>query len=266
MERTTKKGNSIFFLSFASLAIFILLATSFTAAAQASNSKTPLPYYLVRYAEHMSRGNATYYATIINEMITQEQIKKQMIESSNGSVLEPPQASPLTSGNSYMASLYSVSPDTIDQVTHQVVGSVGNIYGIVGTNNGDYSHLFTDGWDEVQRNPAIGGEAFESGHVYGTYATGNFYITAYTDQPSWQKYVMVTVTNTPSNYDSWQYVGSHAVVTSWNSPSTYYVGYIPTNQHFTYVAVECWTPPPYPIPYSPLILNSVYVDSVRMYW
>jgi hypothetical protein len=265
MEKTMKRWNHAFLLSFASLAIFILLATSFSAAAQGSSTTdtTALPWYLIKYAEHMSRGNATVYARIINEMITQEQLKQQMIASSKGAVLKPPQASPLGgSSMSYMADLSYYSPPTWDVVTGQVVGYVSNIWGLVGTNNGDYTHLFTNGWNEDYSNP-IGGEAFEWGPVYNNYARGNVYVTAYNDQPCWQNYVMVTVTNTPGDWSSWHYIG-YAAVTSYYYPSTYYIGYRSTS--WSYVGVECWTPPPYPTYYYPLIMNSVYVDSVRMYW
>lgn len=190
------------------------------------------------FAQYKSKGNATECARIINEMTTSEQVKQDRI------------------GMSYVI---GYSPPTYDSVTGYMVGDIVNPNNLAGQNDGNYALLWTDGWNENYNNP-IGGEAFADGAVWNGqsgWMSGDVYIYAYTGVPSWQNYVIV------SYYDgsNWHYFSPAYNVPN-TSPGWVYMGY--TSTQLTQIAVECWTPPPYPHYYSPLIENYVFIDSVKI--
>ncbi len=238
----------------------IMLTSSLTAvyATAASNSNL-LPDYLVRYAEYLSNGNATQLAIIESEMVTQQKTNQERIAATNGACLnfDPnSQTSLITQSTtiySQVSSIIATSPPTIDIKTGATVGEILNANGLIGQPDGVYAYLFTDGWTENVNNP-IGGEAFADCLMTNQGAYGDMYIYAYTPLPSWNNYVMISGSNNNAN---WNWIGCAQV--SSTTPGWIWTGYNATA--YQYVGIECWTPPPYPIYYSPLITHCVYIDS-----
>jgi hypothetical protein len=251
--------------------VAIMLAGSLQAVyANSITSNTTLPDFLLRYAQYLSKGNTTELNIIINQMITQEQIKQDRIASTHRAVLQFPLSSsqlssatesPMTTTYTYswMSAIYGYSPPTYDIVTGDMVGEIQYPTNLVGQPDGSYALLWTDGWNENYSNP-IGGEAMANGPVWNGYngvASGDVYICAYTGIPDWQNDVMIAYS---SNGVNWYWLGYAAV--SNTSPQWVYIGYTPSE--FTLISVVCWTPPPAPKPYSPLIKNYVWIDSVAI--
>jgi len=262
MKKTMKCLKLSLIVAFAAV---MLISSSQAVRASLTTSNTTLPNFLVSYAQFLSKGNSTELAIIENEMITQQQIKQERIAATNGAVLNfSPSTSQLSSANpdnsptySWITSITGTSPETIDSKTGDVVGHITNANpGLIGQPDSNYAYLFTDGWNENDNNP-IGGEAFASGTMYNSWAEGDIYVYAYAVEPSWQNYVMISTSTDGTN---WNYIG-YAAVTS-TSAGWVYIGY--TSSVFSYIAVECWTPPPYPTYYSPLIENYVGIDSVMI--
>lgn len=214
--------------------------------------------YMTRFAEYKSNGNTTEYDRILSEMLESEKINAEMsgcthVTTNSGGVM------PLAP-TGWMSYVTSYSPPTYDQ-NGNIVGFIQNWNNISGQNpDGNYALLWINSWDGIKRTPAHGGEAFASGAVWNGqtgWLNGYISIYAYTSIPSWDNYVIISV------YDgsTWHYLSPEHQVHN-TSPTWVYMGY--TSIQFTQIAVECWTPPPYPIPYSPLIKNYVFIDSVRI--
>jgi hypothetical protein len=258
MKRTMKWLKLSLIVAF----VAVMLTSSLQAVSASSTSKNALPDFLVRYAQNLSKGNSTELAIIENEMITQQQIKQDRITSTNGAVLNfSPSTNQLSSASpdsnptySWMTSVTATSVDTIDTQTGATVGEIRNANRLTGQPDGSYAWLFTDGWNENTNNP-IGGEAFAFGTMYNSWAQGDIYVYAYTPNTAWQNYVMISASTDGTH---WTYIG-YAAVTS-TSAGWVYIGY--SSSVFSYIAVECWTPPPYPTYYAPLVCNNVYIDSV----
>jgi hypothetical protein len=218
-----------------------------------------LPDFLIRLSEYISKGNATELERIQNQMITQEKIKQDRIESTNGAVLHS-SASKNTLLDwppvySCLSTIEYTSPDTS-------YGYIEYEDEMIGSYDDSFAHLHTDDWNYHYDETAEGGEAFAGGYTYGGWASGDFYVQAKRGshwQSGWQNYVILYTSDyidTP--FGSWNYIG-YAQVTA-SSSTEYYVGtsYIQWNC----LSVMCWTPPPYPNYYSPLIRNCVLVDSI----
>jgi hypothetical protein len=247
--------------------IAVMLASSLQEVFASSTDNIDLPDFLVRYAQYQSKGNATEFNRIINQMIKQEQIKRDTIASTNGAILQPPlsssqvssgTASALTGTTGWMSYLIGYSPPTYDIVTGYMVGCIKYASRLAGQNDGNYALLWTNGWNEDYNNPQ-GGEAFGFGAVWNGqsgWMNGFVYVYGYTGVPSWQNYVMINY------YDgsNWNYLGYGTM--SNTSPNWVYIGY--TSTQFTQISVVCWTPPPYPVYYEPLIKNYVWIDSVKI--
>ena len=257
MERTMKRRKLSFITAFAFFAVFLLLASSSSAvyaSPASSNKHITLPDFLIRFAKYKSKGNATEEARIINQMITQEQIKQEMIASTKGAVLTPPPSS--LSPGSWIWFTLGQSDKTYDKVTGACTGYILNRNGLTGSSaDGNCAFLWTNGWNHDYDEPE-GGEAFTWGPMYNYWGKGNVYVTGYTNNTSWDNYVIIYVGNDPSCQD---YLGYAAVTSS--KRDTFWVNW--ASFSFKYMAVICWTPPPAPIPYWPLIKNSVFIDCVR---
>lgn len=61
--------------------IAIMLTGSLQTVFASSNDNIDLPDFLVRYAQYQSKGNVTEFNRIINQMIKQEQLKRDTIAS-----------------------------------------------------------------------------------------------------------------------------------------------------------------------------------------
>jgi hypothetical protein len=263
------KKTKLFKLSVILILSATMLASNVGAVFASTTKVLSLHDYIVMFAQYKSKGNATECTRIINEMTTSEQIKQDKIASSNGAILQPASssnqassagASPMTSPAGWISYITSYSPPTYDIVTGNMVGCIQNQNNLGGQNHdGNYALLWTNGWTENYNNPH-GGEAFASGAVWNGqtgYLSGNIYIYAYNGVPSWQNYVII------SYFDgsTWHYLVPNYQVPN-TSPAWVYMGY--TSTGFYQIAVECWTPPPYPVYYSPLIKNYVFIDSVQI--
>ena len=208
-----------------------------------------------------SNGNATEYNRILNEMLESEKLNAEMRARNNNQTTDSIDVMPLTS-TGWMSYVTSHSPPTYDQQGN-TVGLIQNWDNIAGQNpDGNYALLWTNGWDGIQRIPAHGGEAFVSGAVWNGqtgWLSGYISIYAYTTLPTWDNYVIFSV------YDgsTWHYLTPDEQLSVHNT-SPQWSASIFTPIQFTQIAVECWTPPPYPDPYSPLIRNYVFIDSVRI--
>ena len=264
--------NTIKMLTLLMVLIFSTTILATTVEAQISSLSTPAMSYhefVVRFAEYKSNGNATEYERILNEMLAAEQVKQNKIASTNGTILQPSESSSqvatdtdsITLSTGWVSYVTSYSPPTYDQ-NGNTVGLIQNWDNIAGQNpDGNYALLWTNGWDGIQRIPAHGGEAFASGAVWNGqsgWMTGSIWVYAYNGAPSWDNYVIV------SYYDgsSWHYFSPESDDIPNTSPAWVYIG--STTTQFTQVAVECWTPPPYPTYYSPLTRNYVYIDCVKI--
>jgi hypothetical protein len=263
-----KKAQKLLSILAIVLLMSIGLETAYATSAIQDSSVT-LPDFLLRWAEKISNGNASELARRTNQIIQQEKINKDRIASTNGAVLNLSMkgVSSVNSLSYYppyyatITNIYYNSPDTIDIVTQEVVGHIDNPDALENTADNNFAWLKTTGWNENNNWPE-GGEAFGVGSMTGYWACGDVYITAKTDQPSWDNYVIVSIYVT--GYEAWYYLGWERVTST--SPSDVYIG--TTYASFSDVAIECWTPPPYPQYYEPLMMNSVYVDSLIsvMYW
>jgi hypothetical protein len=224
-------------------------------------NKLSLHDYIVLFAQYKSKGNATECNRIINKMTTAEQIKEQEIASTNGAILHPSDSvSPMGATYGWMSYVIWYTPPTYDSVNGYIVGDIQYPNNLAGQSDGNYALLWTDGWNENYNNPE-GGEAFAEGAAWNGqsgWLTGSVWVHAYTSQPSWDNYVIA------SYYDGsqWHYFAPAYGQVWQTSPSDVYIG--TTSAQFTQIAVECWTPPPYPQYYSPLIQNYVWIDSVKI--
>ena len=223
--------------------------------------KYVLPDYLLRLAEYQSNGNLTELARIKNQMIEQEMIKQDRIASTNGAVLKLNRSvQTLSSHPPIYSCLSSLEYSKISPP--ESFGYVDNPGNVVGTADNVFAHCHTDGWNHHNDSTVMGGEAFIPGYMYGGWASGDFYVQAKIgahSQSGWQNYVILYVSgdiNTP--FGQWTYLGRCQVTSS--SSNEIYVG---TNYaSWACLAVMVWTPPPYPIPYSPLVRNCVLIDDV----
>jgi hypothetical protein len=194
-------------------------------------------------------------------MIEQELIKQDRIASTKGAVLklELPDGALLDYPPvySYLSSLeYSkISPP-------EDFGYVDNPGNIVGTADNVFGHFHTDDWNYQYNEYAMGGEAFVPGYMYGGWASGDFYVQAKRGehwQSGWANYVILYTShdiNTP--FGQWNYLGCAQATSS--SSTELYVG--TSYSTWSCLAVMVWTPPPYPIYYSPLVRNCVLIDDV----
>ena len=145
---------------------------------------------------------------------------------------------------------------------NETYGWVVNPEEMTGSCDDSFTHLHTDGWNGNEQQP-MGGEAFVKGTWYGSqWASGDFYIYARHGPDTtygYSNYVILNVANgDPSDFDSWHYIGYAS--TASGTCQDYYIG--TSFSTWTYVSVSCWTPPPYPVYYYPLVLNCVEVDCV----
>jgi hypothetical protein len=262
------KNTKLLKLSIVLILLATMVAINVETVFASSTKGMTLDDFIFRFAQYKSNGNATEANRIINEMTASEQIKQDKIAATNGAILQPADSSSqvssgpdsITSTTGWMSYVINHSPPTYDSQTGYMVGCIQNWNNLAGQNpDSNYALLWTNGWNENYNNPE-GGEAFAFGAVWNGqsgWMNGNIYIYAYNGVPSWQNYVIV------SYYDgsTWHYLTPNYQVPN-TSPAWVYMGY--TSTQFTQIAVECWTPPPYPIYYSPLIMNYVFIDSVRI--
>jgi len=258
-------------LSVSLILLTVMLVTNVEAVFTSSKNSMSLQEYIVRFAEYKSKGNATECERIINEMITAGQIKEEKIASTHGVILQPMDSSsqissvnvsPMRSTTGWVSYIISHSPPTYDVVTGNLVGSIQYWDNMAGQNpDGNYALCWTNSWNEVYADPgAEGGEAFASGAVWNGqsgWMSGNIYVYAYTGVQSWDNYVTICYFD---GY-TWHYLLPNRQVPN-TSPGWVYMGY--TSTQFTQISVGCWTPPPYPVYYSPLIKNYVCFDSIKI--
>ena len=204
---------------------------------------------------------------VIMDVTTPKQAK---IAETNGAILQPIVLSGKTSAGTqttrltgYISDNYYTSPPTINIRTKTTVGKIDNPNYVIWLANDQFAYLMTNGWTENISDP-IGGEAFMRGPVWDGYSitlSGKYiYITAYTDNTYLDNYVTITYYTGYGGEDGWHYLSPVQVSNA--SSNSIYVGYISAS--FSMLSVMCCTPPPYPTPYSPLIVNSVHVDAVHI--
>lgn len=209
-----------------------------------------------------------------NQWASQLSWNQKVIADSNGAVLEGPKNSPSTLTNQNSESVmdsqynyaYLAAIDPSQTSPPESYGYISNPSAMTGPSyDGNFAHLFTDGWSENPSYP-IGGEAFAVGWM-NTYYSGNVYIYAQTgpysgSDPPWKNIVMVY-----GSYDihtpflQWGFIGLAYVP----SDFTGYVYAGNTGACYSCIAIMCWTPPPYPEPYYPYpdYYNDVEIDFVE---
>ncbi|MCW4018722.1 MAG: hypothetical protein NWF00_08635 [Candidatus Bathyarchaeota archaeon] len=225
---------------------------------QTSTSEYALPDFLLRLSEYQANGNATELTRIRNQMIEQEKIKQDRIASTKGAVLslELPD-SPLLDWPpvySWLSTVEFTSP-------YESYGYIEDADEMIGSSDNSFAHLHTDDWNYDEGDP-MGGEAFAGGYTYGGWASGDFYVQGKRGahwQSGWQNYVMLyTSNNINAPFGQWNYLGYASVDSS--SSTEVYIG--TSYSTWTCIAIMCWTPPPYPTPYEPLVRNCVLIDNV----
>ena len=259
------------------LSVLLLIgfeASSVNASLITQDPRLKLPDFLVRVAEYMSRGNSTYLALILNEMVQQETLKQEIIKSTKGAVLNPPiiqdsstNLQPDYVGYYRISSINQIS-EPMKDVNGELIGQISNPQNLVGA-DGRYAEFMTRGWNKNYAHPE-GGEACANGPLTGTCQSGQVYVQgwrgALTYPPNgfdedgeyeWRNYIFVWVsygyTSNP------HYVGYVQVLASSNT--AYYVGPAGSYGVFNYIYLSSWTPPWYPQDYSPHIYNDVYLDT-----
>jgi hypothetical protein len=254
-------NSGVKLLSVMLFAAILFLSGSLKAVrADFGNTEIELPDFLLRISEYLSKGNETRLNEIRDQMIEQERIKQERIESTKGAVLH------LSSQNSSLLDwppTYSFMDEFLFNSSYEQYGYVEDWLEMIGSCDGSFTHLHTVGWNEHYDETASGGEAFVAGTWYGSqWASGDFYVYARHGPDTtygYSNFVMFWVTNDdPNDFDSWNYVG-YAQTVSWTTQD-YYMG--TSFSTWKYVAVSCWTPPPYPQYYEPLVHNCVEVDCV----
>ncbi len=256
------------------LAAIVLVLSSSLEAIRASSTidEGKLPDFLLRYSEYRSQGNATRLAQIRNQMLEQEKINRERIESTKGAVLQfnPLKDSLLTSTNSMMDDPgYTICWMDEQEFTspYETYGYVEDEYEMEGLEDYSYTHLHTDDWNYDYENP-MGGEAFNAGKWYqNNGAFGDFWVYAKKGPHSTSEYsnyiIFHVCVGDPEDFDDWEYIGYRQVTTTFSLG--YWMGFSSTV--YDWVAVECWTPPQAPEYYEPLIKNCVYVDcTIAMMW
>jgi hypothetical protein len=253
-------------LSLVIILVVVMLASSLGAVCvnaavnEQYSRKYVLPDFLLRLAEYQSNGNSTELARIKNQMIEQELIKQDRIASTKGAVLKLELSdSPLLDWPtiySFLSTVEIVSPD-------ESYGYIENENNMIGSYDNSFAHLHTDDWNHVYDPDDVrGGEAFAAGYTYGGWASGDFYVQAKRGthwQSGWQNYVILYTTNSiDTPFGQWNYLG-YAPVTS-SSSTEVYIG--TSYSTWSCLGVMCWTPPPYPNYYEPLIRNCVLIDNV----
>lgn len=130
--------------------------------------------------------------------------------------------------------------------------------------DGNYAHLHTDGWDETYTNESMGGEAFAAGNMSAS-AGGNVYVYAKKgthtgSDPPWKNIVMVYASNNLyAGFLNWEFIGWTTVRNGY--PAYVFVGN--TETLYDFYSVMCWTPPPYPDPYTyPDYFQCILIDSL----
>jgi hypothetical protein len=267
-----------------SLAVLLILSFEVTFVSAALNNQDAtknLPDRLIRVAEWMSKGNATYYYQLLNEMVQQEALKQGIIKSTNGAVLNPPLLEssfggiqPNYVGYYWISNIAWISPPTIDIRYNWPVGSVTNDpYNTLRTADGTFGRLYTCGWNNNQSHP-VSGEALANGPLTGTCQSGSVYVQGkrgiryvpgiqYDDDGAyrWDNYVYVWVSDgyVPNPH----YVGSAQITATSNT--AVYAGPAGAYGYFNYIYFGCATPAWYPTPYSPHSYADVYCDTAFVY-
>jgi len=242
-----------------------------------------LPYILLRWAEYISKGNATKLSLILDEIVQQEARNQETIKASNGAVLHPSmpkdaininraRIQPDYVGYYWINDITGTSDIKYDYSTWDVVGEIDDATNLVGGPDDYYANLLTCGWDQV--DPDLGGgEALASCTLDGTCQSGQIYIQAEVGPRydsgldlydgygwyEWQNWVIVCVSDGPVGMGDATYVGCVSVQDT--SKTQYFVGYAGEGGPFNYIYVFCWTPPWYPNDYYPHIYNSVLIDT-----
>jgi len=243
----------------------ILLASSLGGIVNAAINKQnedfsteALPDFLLRFSEYLSKGNASELARIRLQMIEQEKVNRDRIASTKGAVLNfSPRGGTLLSWPPW----YSFLETVLFESPPEDYGYIDYATRIEGGQDNSYAHFHTDGWNEDYEHP-LGGEAFAGGTMYRNVGGGDIYVRCRRgphsgDRPPWQDYVMVSTANNING--PWYYRGAGQV----NSYSASYLYIGTTYSTFKYLSVMCWTPPPYPDPYTyPDYFNCVEVDNV----
>jgi hypothetical protein len=150
--------NNLKFLIVASCALVLFLASSIEivrAAYPDSDNEIKLPDFLIKNAEYMSRGNSTRFVQIIEQMIKQEKIKQERIESTKGAVLDfkSVQDSLLLNDPptwSYINEYEFHGPDPEHTTDWQYVE---NWEEIEGSEDDSFAHLHTTDWNHDYQNP-----------------------------------------------------------------------------------------------------------------
>ena len=275
MKRITIGRRSLI-LTF-SLIVLLLIsfeASSVGAVISTQDPTKKLPDFLVRAAECMSKGNTTYLALILNEMVQQETLKQEIIKSTNGAVLHPTflqessnNIQPDYVGYYWISSIAHVSPPMYD-VNGKLVGRIRYHQNLV-VADGKYAEFMTCGWNKDYNKPK-GGEACANGPLTRTCQSGSVYVQgwrgALTYPPTgydqdgyykWENYIIVWVSYGYTSYP--HYVAYVQVLASSNT--AYYVGPAGAYGAFNYIYITSWTPPWYPQDYSPHAYNDVYLDT-----
>jgi hypothetical protein len=250
--------NNFKLLIIISFGIILVLSSNLEAIRASSTSDIKLPDFVQRYLKYVSRGNETYLAQITSQLIENQKIQQERIESTKGAVLHPPNGSQLdTSTFSFMAALRDPTPTS----PNETYGYVQDEAEMIGGTDNSFTHLHTDDWNHDEDHP-MGGEAFVFGKWYGTWASGDFWVYAKKGPDStseYSNYIMFSVCNgNPYNYYNWEYIGYRQVTST--TTYDYYMG--TSYNTWEWLSVQCWTPPPYPVYYEPLAKNCVLIDAV----
>ena len=231
-------------------------------AVSVDDSDVALPDYLLRLSEYLSKGNASELERIRHQMVEQEKINRERIESTKGAVLNfrPPDSPLLDWPPTYscLSDVVYASPDMYDYPNppHNLIGYIRDAERIEGSEDGAYAHLHTSGWDHNYENPH-GGEALTKGFMIHP-ARGDIYVQCRVgphqgSRPPWDDYVLMWTSNSIDG--PWDYRGFQQV--PFGEPTLIYFG--TTYSQFSCISISCWTPPPHPI-WCPDLFNCVEID------
>jgi len=205
-----------------------------------------------QYAQYKSNGDATECERIYNELTSTEitVTVRPTVLSGTGDIQTNRAAN-------FWVWAAAASPVMYDYPHVNIIGYVLDVGNMIGAPNSKYTKLVTTDWDGNLKNP-IAGEALTNANM-GYLATGPIEVVgAYTDQPSWDNYLIACYLNSGST-TQWTYLPAQKV----NSTlQTYSYGNFTTK--FANVSISCTSM--YPgLAGTPVQKNSIFFDAVGAY-
>jgi hypothetical protein len=256
-----KKAGCVLFAFFFTI-IFLAISLQAAYASYIENEEEPLPDFLQKLAEYLSKGNATELERYKKQIARQEKIKADRIKSTNGAILNWSSwsASIQLTDDYFLRHFYYVDDPATgifeDWHGEERIGLAENVRNMEGSLDGNLAYFEALDWYDQH-----GGEALSNGLLDGlAYDLSDIGIYAMkgnrtgSPEDGWRNYLIVFVA-----YDwdgPWDYVG-YAQAFS-DVVDGYYIG--STWSTYFRVSVNSWCP--YGI--NPPEKSSVYVDCVEV--